>query len=110
MHQQSRPHSPPAQLQTSALAVVSLVASILGLTAVPTVGSAIGLVLGYVARTEIRRSALLTGEGLATAGIVLGWIGIALTLIAMALVLLVVVFGFVAIPGLTACAILGCGF
>lgn len=108
--QQSHPPSPTAQRQTSALAVVSLVGSILGLTAVPTVGSVIGLVLGYVARSEISHSDALTGEGFATAGIILGWIGVALSLIAMALVLLVIVFGFVAVPGISACAILGRGF
>ncbi len=110
MDQQSYPHHPSAEQETSVLAIVSLVASILGLTAVPTVGSVIGLVLGYVARAEIRRSDALTGDGFATAGIVLGWIGVALGLLAMALVLLVIVFGFVALPGISACAILGRGF
>lgn len=107
---QQRPTTQPAPPETSVLAISSLIASVLGLTVLPTVGSIIGLILGYVARREIRESQTLTGEGLAKAGIILGWIGVALSLIALFLVTLVVVFSFAAIPGFTICAILGNGF
>lgn len=114
MEQEIRPeqHPPsvPTTPQTSGLAIGSLVASILGLTFVPTVGSVVGLVLGYMARREIREKELLTGEGLATAGIVLGWIGVILSLLALCLAVLVIVFGFAAVPGMTICANLGHGF
>jgi hypothetical protein len=41
------------------------------------IGAVLALVFGYRARKEIRDSAgSKTGSGLATAGIVLGWIGI----------------------------------
>jgi hypothetical protein len=53
----------------SGKAIASLVLSILGI-------SLIGLILGYVARTEIRQSAgRLSGDGMAIAGIILGWLG-----------------------------------
>lgn len=107
---QQRATTEPAASQTSILAISSLIASILGLTVVPTLGSIIGLILGYVARREIRESPTLTGEGLAKAGIILGWIGVALSLIALFVALLVIVFGFVAIPGFTICALLSNGF
>lgn len=114
MHQESypqqRPTSEPITPQTSVLAIGSLVASILGLTLLPTVGSVIGLVLGYMARREIHQAEALTGDGLAKAGIVLGWIGVALTLVALCLVVLLIVFGFAAVPGLTICANLSRGF
>lgn len=110
MEQSTYPEQPATGQKTSTLAIGSLVASILGLTALPTVGSVIGLVLGYVARTEIRDDESVTGEGLATAGIILGWIGVALTFVAFLLVAFIIVFGFAAVPGLTICANLGRGF
>lgn len=114
MHQESYPHhdptSAPITPQTSVMAIGSLVASILGLTLLPTVGSILGLVLGYMARREIHEAEALTGEGLAKAGIVLGWIGVALTIIGLCVALLVIIFGFAAIPGLTICANFGGGF
>mgnify|MGYP001079147627 CR=1 FL=1 len=107
---QRRVTTQTAEQEVSVLAIGSLIASILGLTALPTVGSLIGLVLGYVARGEIRSTEKLTGEGYATAGIILGWIGIVLGVLAFLLVILIIIFGFAAIPGLTICANLGRGF
>jgi hypothetical protein len=41
------------------------------------IGAVLALVFGYRARTQIKNSAgRQTGSGLATAGIILGWIGI----------------------------------
>jgi hypothetical protein len=77
----------------STMAVISLVAGILGLSLFPTIGSIIALITGYMARNEIRVSAgSLGGDGLATAGIVLGWIGIGLSVIGLCIA------GFFLIP------------
>lgn len=63
------------QGQPSALAVVSLLMAVLWFAGI---GAVLALVFGYRARREIRDSAgRKTGAGLATAGIVLGWIGLA---------------------------------
>jgi hypothetical protein len=52
----------------------------------------VGLVLGYVAKREIRASdGRLNGSGMATAGIVLGWICVALTLVLIAVVVVALV-------------------
>jgi Domain of unknown function (DUF4190) len=64
---------PPAA-GTNGLAIASLVLGILWLY---WVGSILALVFGYVARRQIAQGqGLQGGRGLATAGIVLGWIGI----------------------------------
>ena len=56
-----------------------MVCGILGLTACPVVLSIVALVLGYSAKKTIRASGgREQGEGMATAGIVTGWIGIAI--------------------------------
>jgi len=70
----------PQKQNTHALAIVSLVLSILGLMPVlPFVGSIGGIVTGVIARREIAaKPEQLSGDGFAKAGIILGWIGIAL--------------------------------
>lgn len=64
---------------TSGLAIASLVVAVLWLGGL---GSIVALVFGYMARREIERSGgALAGTGLATAGIVIGWIGLLLPLL-----------------------------
>ncbi len=77
--------------RTSVAAIASLILGILGLIQVlPLIGSIAGLILGYAAKNEIARSnGAISGEGLAKAGIILGWIGVGLAVIVMCLVVLV---------------------
>jgi hypothetical protein len=68
----------------SNLALISLIAGILGISFFPVVGSIIAVITGQMAKNEIRESAgTLGGEGLAQAGVILGWIGIALGVIGL---------------------------
>jgi hypothetical protein len=63
--------------QTSSLAVVSLVMGIVGWTVFPFLGSLVAIVTGHMARAEIRRQPqALEGDGLAVAGLVLGWLAV----------------------------------
>lgn len=74
-------HTPTVDRPTSSMATVSLIAGVLGLTLFPFLGSVVAVVTGVIARREIRESGgALGGEGLATAGLVLGGIGVALTI------------------------------
>ena len=70
-------HAPAAgglATSTNGLAIASLVLGILWLY---WVGSILALVFGYLARRQIaQRQGVQGGRGLATAGIVLGWVGI----------------------------------
>jgi len=73
-------YSPP----TSSMAIISLIAGILGLTFVPMIGSIVAVITGPMAKKEIRESrGAVGGEGLATAGVILGWIGIGLTVLGL---------------------------
>jgi len=95
-----QPPSPP----TSGLAIGSLVASILGLTFVPTIGCIVGLILGYMAKRQIAESqGTMGGDGLAKAGIIIGWVGVGLTVLGICIWLVV----FVGFGGLGACAAFG---
>lgn len=77
-----RPHAPAAEETTNGLAVASLVCALMqvfsfGITSIPAV------VLGHVARGQIRRTGE-RGGGMATAGLVLGWLGIAFLVLIVA--------------------------
>jgi hypothetical protein len=73
--------TPPDQLvaplrETNGSAIVSVVLGVLWFAGI---GSLLALVFGYRARRQIKNSAgAQKGSGLATAGIILGWIGIAI--------------------------------
>lgn len=62
---------------TNSMALVSLIAGIAGITVVPLIGSIVALIVGRTARKEIAQKGE-EGAGLATAGIVLGWVGVAI--------------------------------
>jgi len=64
----------PISPQNSPLAIVSLVAGILGWTVFPLFGSIAAVITGHLAKKEIRESAgRLNGDGMATAGVILGY-------------------------------------
>lgn len=71
--------SPPTcARRTSGLAVASLVLGVAGLFLCPVAGAALAVAFGAIARKEIRRSrGNIEGYGMATAGLVLGTIGLA---------------------------------
>lgn len=86
----------PAQ-QTNGMAITSLVSGILGLTLCAGVGSIAALIFGYIAKAQIKRSqGMQGGSGMATAGIVMGWIGTILTILVFALLIggAITLFGF----------------
>lgn len=82
--------------RTSTTAVLSLVFGILSWCLLPLVGAVVAIVTGHVARGELRRAAPgeLEGDGMAVAGLVLGWTNLALLLLGLVLVLFV--FGGIA--------------
>jgi hypothetical protein len=82
--------------RTNALAIVSLVAGCAQFVFCFFIGAIVAVVTGHIARGQIKRDNE-DGAGMAMAGLVLGYIGIALTLLVIAGVL-VFAFGFA--PGL----------
>jgi hypothetical protein len=80
---------PPAGPRTSTNAIISLIGGIAGLTILPTIGSILGVIFGHIAKKEIKTNAgMVSGNGLATWGLVLGYIGLALGLCICILVIL----------------------
>lgn len=69
--------------QNSTLAVISLVAGILGWTLLPFLGSLVAIVTGHMARKEIRQNPALEGDTMAIIGLVLGWVAVIGTVLAI---------------------------
>ncbi|MEJ2709082.1 MAG: DUF4190 domain-containing protein [Anaerolineales bacterium] len=88
-------YAPP----NSSMAIISLIAGVLGLTFFPVIGSIVALITGYMAKREIQESAGdLGGDGMATAGIILGWIGVALGILGICIAGVVLAIPLCLIP------------
>jgi len=81
---EQQPGGPVVTLPNSNLALVSLITGILGLTLFPIIGSIIAIITGMMGRNEIRESAgSLGGDGMALAGLIMGFVGIGLAVIGL---------------------------
>jgi len=77
---QEQPHYPPYQPSppTNGLAIASLILSISAFVALPLIGSIAGVVCGHMARSKQRQGNYASeGGGLALAGLIIGWVGVA---------------------------------
>jgi hypothetical protein len=81
------------QKKTAGIAVVSLVLGILGLTCLGPFGAIPAVVCGHVGLSRIRKSdGVLQGDGLALAGMIIGYVGIGL------MVVMIPLYAAIAIP------------
>ena len=85
----------PASRPTNTLAVISLATGIGSWFLLPLIGGVIAVVTGHVAKSQIRRTGE-SGDSLATIGLVLGYLHLAVVLVVIVLVLLVI-FGILAL-------------
>jgi hypothetical protein len=74
--------------RTSSYAIASLVLGIAAFVVIPIAGSILAIIFGKKARQDMRDDPGLTGDTLATAGIVLGWVGLGLVIFVFLLFLL----------------------
>ncbi len=90
------PYAAPTGARTNVLALISMIASILGLVwMLPVVGSIVGVVLGHMARKQIAQTGE-QGAGMATAGLVIGYIGLGLFVAGVALYIGIFALSFAA--------------
>ena len=76
----------PVYQQNSTLAVISLISGIASYFIVPLLGAIAAIITGIWAMKEFRQcSGRVTGEGMAKAGIILGWVNIGLSVIGLCL-------------------------
>jgi hypothetical protein len=81
------------QKQTAGVAVASLVMAILGFVLLGPLGAIPAVICGHIAKSKIKQNPeTLTGEGMALAGLIMGYIQLG------ALVVIVPLFAAIAIP------------
>ena len=70
----------PTGAKTNVIAIVSLVASISGFVILPFIGPIVGVICGHISLGQIKKTGE-QGRGMALAGLILGYVGIALAII-----------------------------
>jgi zinc transporter ZupT len=74
--------------QTNTLAIVSLISGIVSWFAVPVIGGVVAVITGHMAKGEIRRTGE-QGDTLATVGLVLGYLHLAVVLLVVVILLVI---------------------
>ena len=86
------PSYPPTgvPLTTSAWAIVRIIAGVLGWLGVFGLGGIVAVICGHIAKSEIRGGmGRVGGDGIATIGLILGYLNIALVVISTCLAILI---------------------
>ncbi len=86
--------NPP--IRTSGTAIASLIFGIVTWVGLPVVGALVAVICGHIARAEIRRMppGTIEGDGMAIAGLILGYVQLALCLLGILLFIGILVLGF----------------
>jgi len=85
----SEHYYPETPLPTNSLTVASLVTGIVSYVAIPFLGALAAVITGHMAKNEIKANpGKYSGEGLATTGLILGYIHLAL--IAVSIILFII--------------------
>ena len=87
----ARPAGPPRPPGTNALAITALICGIAQFFGLWLLATIPAVVCGHLARRQIRRTGE-QGAGMAMAGLVLGWVGVALTVVFVAVIAIVAAF------------------
>lgn len=82
--------------KTNVLAIVSLIASIAGFVIAWGIGSIVGIICGHISLSQIKKTGE-EGRGLAVAGLIVGYIGLALAILSV--IVIAIVFGAIAASG-----------
>lgn len=69
--------------RTEGSAVAALILGILGVISCPLILSIPAIIVGNQAQQKIRQDPSLDGEGMARAGVILGWVGVGIAAIAI---------------------------
>ena len=68
----------PTTPRSSTLAIISLIGGITGFTVLPFLGAVVAVITGHMAQSEIKKSGgMVTGKGMATAGLIMGYLVLA---------------------------------
>jgi len=89
-----RSTTPMIQPRTSGLAIASLVTGVAGWIFLPIIGMITAIITGHLANKEINNSnGVITGKGIAKAGSILGYVQLALVILAVVIIVVLVLTG-----------------
>ncbi len=89
-----QPYYQPAPTTTSTWAIISLIGGILGWLGLFGLGGLVAIICGHVGKSEIKKSGgTVTGGGMATAGLILGYLNVAITILAVILAIVLPLMG-----------------
>jgi hypothetical protein len=105
---QSPARTTGSTLKTADTAIASLICGILGWSFLPFAGAILAVILGHMAKVDIRRSSgRLGGDSIATLGLLLGYANLALFALGIIFVAFLTALG-IAIPiGIGVCSLCG---
>jgi competence protein ComGC len=90
------PPLPTTQPKNSALAIWSLVLGIVGLLCLPILAAIPAVICGHMAYSRIKRSGgVLTGQGLAIAGLIMGYLGLVWAIVLIPMLAAIAIPNFV---------------
>jgi len=93
MTQEPYQQAPPT-VPNSTMATISMIAGILGWTIAPFLGSLTAIITGHMAKKEIKESlGQIAGDGMATAGLVLGYLQLIPSVLCICIVLIMLAMG-----------------
>ncbi len=79
-----QPYNPYPQQTDCGIAIVSMIFGIAAYLVLPGVGALVAIICGHIAKSQIRASQdQLKGDGMATAGLILGYIQLGLGVLAL---------------------------
>lgn len=83
-------------MRTSGTAIASLIFGIVAWFGLPIIGALVAVICGHVARAEIRRMlpGTIEGDGMAIAGLILGYLQLVIVLFLVLLFIGLLVLGF----------------
>jgi hypothetical protein len=97
-----------APLKTADTAIASLICGILSWSFLPFAGAVLAVILGHIAKADIRESGgRLGGDSLATLGLLLGYANLAIAALGIILLVFLIVLGITIPLGIGICGILG---
>ena len=86
--------TPPPAAPTNSMALTSLIAGIVGWTVAPLLGSLVAIITGHMAKKELKeRMGSEGGDGMATAGLVMGYLQIIPSVLCACIILVMFAMG-----------------
>lgn len=80
----------PTQPKDSTMALLSMIFGIAAYLILPGIGALAAVILGHLGKSEIKKSAgMLKGNGMATAGLILGYIQIGLSVLSLCAIIFI---------------------